>query len=177
MTTSSADAGSGRSLLPVAEARAAILDQLQPIAGWERVAVRGALGRVLAEDIIAPYNVPAHDNSAMDGWAVRHADLSPNGETRLTGAVVDQAALHGLLTHWLDRLAPGGSAWLVVQRHLGGLVPEGARVLPLGGELVEQACRPASQRVDLREIEHEPGEVAAQAFLRQTNRSEITDLI
>ena len=49
MTTSSADAGSGRSLLPVAEARAAILDQLQPIAGWERVAVRGALGRVLAD--------------------------------------------------------------------------------------------------------------------------------
>ncbi len=83
MTTSSADAGSGRSLLPVAEARAAILDQLQPIAGWERVAVRGALGRVLAEDIIAPYNVPAHDNSAMDGYAVRAQDLGANGETAL----------------------------------------------------------------------------------------------
>ena len=89
MTTSSADAGSGRSLLPVAEARAAILDQLQPIAGWERVAVRGALGRVLAEDIIAPYNVPAHDNSAMDGYAVRAADLSAEGEAAL--AVVGTA--------------------------------------------------------------------------------------
>jgi 16S rRNA (guanine1207-N2)-methyltransferase len=32
---------------------------------------------------------------------------------------IGKVALHGLLTHWLDRLAPGGSAWLVVQRHLG----------------------------------------------------------
>lgn len=32
---------------------------------------------------------------------------------------IGKAALHGLLTHWLDRLAPGASAWLVVQRHLG----------------------------------------------------------
>ena len=83
MTTSSADTGSGRSFLPVGEARAAIFDKLQPIAGWERVAVRGALGRVLAEDIIAPYNVPAHDNSAMDGYAVRAQDLGANGETAL----------------------------------------------------------------------------------------------
>ena len=77
MTTSSADTGSGRSFLPVSEARAAIFDKLQPIAGWERVAVRGALGRVLAEDIIAPYNVPAHDNSAMDGYAFAGSQLVP----------------------------------------------------------------------------------------------------
>ncbi len=32
---------------------------------------------------------------------------------------IGKAALHGLLTHWLDRLTPDGSAWLVVQRHLG----------------------------------------------------------
>ncbi len=81
MTTSSADTGNGRSFLPVDEARAAILDGLSPIAGWERVAVRGALGRVLAEDIIAPYNVPAHDNSAMDGYALRADDLAADGET------------------------------------------------------------------------------------------------
>ena len=89
MTTSSADTGNGRSFLPVDEARAAILDGLSPIAGWERVAVRGALGRVLAEDIIAPYNVPAHDNSAMDGYAVRAGDLAADGETAL--AVVGTA--------------------------------------------------------------------------------------
>src|SRR5690606_8645246 len=84
MTTSSADTGSGRSFLAVDEARAAIRAALQPIPGWERVAVRGALGRVLAEDIIAPYNVPAHDNSAMDGYAVRAQDLRADGETPLS---------------------------------------------------------------------------------------------
>ena len=49
----------------------------------ERVPVRSALGRVLAEDVLAPVDVPAHDNSAMDGWAVRFADLGAEGETVL----------------------------------------------------------------------------------------------
>ncbi|HAF54030.1 MAG TPA: molybdopterin molybdenumtransferase MoeA [Thauera sp.] len=83
MTIPSFETGSGRSLLPVAEARTAILNGLQPIPGWERVAVRNALGRVLADDIVAPYNVPAHDNSAMDGYAVRAQDLADSGETAL----------------------------------------------------------------------------------------------
>src|SRR6185436_10910939 len=41
----------------------------------ERVAIREALGRVLAEEIVPKIDVPAHDNSAMDGYAVRFADL------------------------------------------------------------------------------------------------------
>jgi len=73
-----------RQSLRVAEARQAILDALSPISGFERVPVRDALGRVLADDVIAPFNVPAHDNSAMDGYAVRAADLSADGETRLS---------------------------------------------------------------------------------------------
>lgn len=70
--------------LTTAEARQTILGRLSPITGWERVNVRGALGRVLAADVIAPCNVPAHDNSAMDGYAVRFADLNSQGETPLT---------------------------------------------------------------------------------------------
>ena len=45
-----------------------------PVAGVERVAIREALGRVLAEPVRSPFDVPAHDNSAMDGYAVRTAD-------------------------------------------------------------------------------------------------------
>jgi molybdopterin molybdotransferase len=45
--------------------------------------MRASLGRVLAADVISPIDVPAHDNSAMDGYAVRFADLAPTGETRL----------------------------------------------------------------------------------------------
>jgi molybdopterin molybdotransferase len=62
--------------MPVEKARAFIHQFLTPIAGVARVPVRSALGRVLAEDIISPVNVPAHRNSAMDGWAVRFTDLS-----------------------------------------------------------------------------------------------------
>ena len=50
----------------------------------EHVALRAALGRVLAEDITSPVDVPAHDNAAMDGYALRGTDLAEAGETRLT---------------------------------------------------------------------------------------------
>ena len=69
--------------LSVERARQYLSDTVQPVAGHERIFVRQALGRVLAEDVISPVDVPAHDNSAMDGWAVRFTDLSPDGETRL----------------------------------------------------------------------------------------------
>jgi len=67
----------------MAAARQAILAPLTAIAGRERVSIRDALTRVLAEPVIAPCNVPAHDNAAMDGYAIRHVDLAPAGTTRL----------------------------------------------------------------------------------------------
>src|SRR6185436_979329 len=67
--------------MPVAKARAFIHQFLTPVTGVMRVPVRSALGRVLAEDIVSPVNVPSHRNSAMDGWALRGADLAAEGET------------------------------------------------------------------------------------------------
>ena len=69
--------------LPVDRARQLILSLVVPPGGRERVFVRQALGRVLAADVMAPADVPAHDNSAMDGYAVRHADLAAAGATSL----------------------------------------------------------------------------------------------
>jgi len=69
--------------LPVADALRIIRGCVTPVPMIERVALRSALGRVLAEDIVSPFDVPAHDNTAMDGWAVRHADLAAEGETVL----------------------------------------------------------------------------------------------
>ncbi|MEO7254471.1 MAG: gephyrin-like molybdotransferase Glp [Casimicrobium sp.] len=60
--------------MPVDKAREFISQVLTPITTTERVHIRAALGRVLAEDIISPLDVPGHDNSAMDGWAYRHTD-------------------------------------------------------------------------------------------------------
>ena len=69
--------------MPVDKARALIARFLTPLAVTERVHVRAALNRVLAEDVISPINVPSNDNSAMDGYAVRFADLKSDGEVTL----------------------------------------------------------------------------------------------
>ncbi len=74
--------------LAVDKARAVVRAFLTPVTTNERVAVRSALGRVLGEDVVSTLDVPAHDNSAMDGYALRHADLKAEGETvlRLAGS-------------------------------------------------------------------------------------------
>jgi molybdopterin molybdotransferase len=70
--------------LPVAKANEVIRSFVKPVSGIERLPVRAALGRVLAKDIVSPINVPSHDNSAMDGYAVRGADLRADGPVSLT---------------------------------------------------------------------------------------------
>ncbi|MFO1312110.1 MAG: gephyrin-like molybdotransferase Glp [Burkholderiales bacterium] len=69
--------------MPVERARALIRQFLTPVTASERVHVRQALDRVLAQDVTSPIAVPGHDNSAMDGWAVRFADLRADGESEL----------------------------------------------------------------------------------------------
>lgn len=69
--------------MPVAKAREFIARFLTPVTAVERLHLRAALGRVLAEDVVSPLDVPAHNNSAMDGYALRFADLKAAGDTRL----------------------------------------------------------------------------------------------
>ena len=69
--------------LHVDKAREAIRACLAPVEGSQRVPLRAALGRVLAQGIVPSIDVPAHDNSAMDGYAVRGADLKPDAEAIL----------------------------------------------------------------------------------------------
>ena len=77
-------------LLPVADAERLIAERVTPVDGRETVALREAMGRVLAQDTIAPLNVPPFDNSAVDGFAVRGDDLDAVAEKRL--AIVDRIA-------------------------------------------------------------------------------------
>jgi len=69
--------------MAVDRARELIRQFLTPVSATERVHVRAALDRVLAEDLVSPIAVPGHDNSAMDGWAVRFADLASERDTEL----------------------------------------------------------------------------------------------
>jgi molybdopterin molybdotransferase len=69
--------------LPVAKANEVIRSFIETVSGVEKLPVRAALGRVLAKDIVSPIDVPSHDNSAMDGYAVRSDDLG-GGELATT---------------------------------------------------------------------------------------------
>jgi len=91
-------------LISVEEALRMILSQIK-ILGTERVDILNGLGRVLAEDIHAPFNVPPFDNSAMDGYAVKFVDIegaSPGSPVRLrvvadlpAGSVASQPLQNG----------------------------------------------------------------------------------
>ncbi|MCA0425760.1 MAG: molybdopterin molybdotransferase MoeA, partial [Proteobacteria bacterium] len=73
----------GGAMLTVKAAVALIRERVQPVEESETVSLGQADGRVLADAVLAPVAVPPFDNSAVDGYAVRHADLSPTEETRL----------------------------------------------------------------------------------------------
>ena len=75
-------------LLPVDEVERIIRERVTPVVETERVALGAAGGRVLARDVVAPIDLPPFDNSAVDGYAVRHGDLAAGAETRL--AVVER---------------------------------------------------------------------------------------
>ena len=104
-------------LLSVAEAQARILDGVTAVTETETLPVRAALGRVLAEDVSSPIDVPSHTNSAMDGYAVRAADLPADGVTEFPVPGTSWAG-----RPWLTPIEPGQA----VQIMTGGMMPEGA---------------------------------------------------
>ena len=71
-------------LLPLDDMERLIGERVAPVAETEHVPLRGACGRVTAADIKAPVDLPPFDNSAVDGYAVRHADLRADGDSTLT---------------------------------------------------------------------------------------------
>ena len=91
-------------LLPIDEVERIIRERVMPVAETETVPLGAAYGRVMASDVAAPISLPPFDNSAVDGYAVRSADLDPAAETRLaiTGRV---AAGHAAA----QALAPGAA--------------------------------------------------------------------
>ena len=104
--------------MPVAKAREHIASFLRPVTATERINVRAALGRVLAEDILSPLDVPAHDNSAMDGYALKYDDLRADASVTLN--LVDETAFAGRpIAHTLKS---GDAARIMT----GGVMPQGA---------------------------------------------------
>ena len=108
--------------LRVQDAQRIIRDFVQPVRAVEMVALRAALGRVLARDLVSPINVPAHDNSAMDGYALRGGDLPAEGTVTLNVVGVAYAGKP------LDIVPDPGEC---VRIMTGGVMPAGCdSVLP-----------------------------------------------
>ena len=112
--------------MPVAKARELIARFLTPVSAIERLNIRAALGRVLAEDVTSPLDVPSHDNSAMDGYAVRHADLKSEGDTtlKIAGSSFAGAPFQGSIEPlecvriMTGGVVPSGTDTIVMQEHV-----------------------------------------------------------
>jgi molybdopterin molybdotransferase len=103
--------------MPVDVALARIKAALTPLTHIESVAVRDALGRVLAMDVKAPFDVPPHRNSGRDGYAINDADL---------GAGDGIAALTVVGTSWAGKPFTGTVAsGSTVRIMTGASMPEG----------------------------------------------------
>ena len=104
-------------LLAVDEVERIIRERVRPVGEIETVALSAADGRVIARDVVSPIDLPPFDNSAVDGYAVRHADLAAGAETRL--AVVERVAAG----HAAARSLAAGAA---VRIFTGAPMPAGA---------------------------------------------------
>jgi molybdopterin molybdotransferase len=118
--------------MPVAKARELIRGFLSPVAAIERVHVRQSLGRVLAAAVISTLDVPGHDNSAMDGYAVRFADLKPEAETLLTRVGESFAG-----KPWQGRTIGPGEC---VRIFTGGVMPSGADTVVMQERVSEDSA-------------------------------------
>ena len=122
--------------LSVDSAQAMLAGAVAPVTEVEQLPVQQALGRVLASDIISPISVPAHDNSAMDGYALHGADLAGGGSVSLQVADTILAGQPGTVA-----IVPGQCARIMT----GAMMPAGCdSVLPQ--ELVQERVQERVQQ-------------------------------
>lgn len=87
----------GEGLMAMDAALEMLETRLTPVVDRETLPLNACTGRILAKDIVAERDVPPHDNSAVDGYAVYFDDLSPDGSTELpiVGRVAAGQSLEG----------------------------------------------------------------------------------
>ena len=123
---------SGQTLMPIEDALALLLKSANPPEQVEILPLAEAQGRVLAEDLSSGINVPPHDNSAMDGYAVNSADLSEQAEKRLP---VSQRIPAGKMG---TKLQAGSAARIFT----GAPIPPGADAV-----VMQEVCKPDGDAV------------------------------
>ncbi len=115
-------------LMALDDALAQLLAQAQPLADTDKVATANADGRVLAQSLVSALHVPPHDNSSMDGYAVRCADLLDASNTHPVALPVSQRIAAGQSG---GALQPG----TVARIFTGAPVPAGADAIVMQEEV------------------------------------------
>ena len=117
-------------LRPLDEALAELLGYALPLTGSERVSTFDADGRVLAQDLVSPLQVPPQDNSSMDGYAVRAAEIAAgfDGDAGMVLPVSQRIAAGNAGAP----LAPGSVARIFT----GAPVPQGADAIVMQEDTV-----------------------------------------
>jgi len=123
-------------LISVAAARERMLASVAPPADVERIALTEALGRVVAEAVRSPVDVPPADNSAMDGYALRAADLGGGGAPLPIAARIQAGVAP-------EALAPGTAARIFT----GAVVPDGADTV-----VMQEHCREDAGRLIVEQL-------------------------
>ena len=125
--------------LPVAQAQAFIAQLVPKVQAVESLALRSALGRVLARDVISAIDVPAHDNSAMDGYALRSSELRADADTLISvagtafaGARFAGPALPGQGVRIMTGAVMPGGLDTVVPQEFTRTEPDGRIRIPAG---------------------------------------------
>jgi molybdopterin molybdotransferase len=152
--------------LHVEKAREAMRACITPIRESEVVAVRSALGRVLAQEIVPGINVPAHDNSAMDGYALRFADIGqPLTEigTALAGKPYGGSVGPGQCVRIMTgAVMPAGADTIVIQEVVKR---EGGRIVVPPGQKRAQNVRYAGEDLKIGVPVLKPGKLLRPAEL------------
>ena len=105
-----------QTLMPLEQALAELEARAVPVKSTQQVPLKESLGRVLAEDLVSTINVPPADNSAMDGYAIRVADLFENNKSEI---IVSQRICAGETG---ENLSPNTAARIFT----GAPIPAGA---------------------------------------------------
>ena len=127
----------GKALIPLEEALAQMCAMVPRPLATEALALENALGRILADDLLSPTALPRWDYSAMDGYAVRLAELEVAAAHRLP---VSQRIPAG---HPALPLQPGSAARIFT----GSTLPSGADTV-----VIQEDCRAEGNHVEVQRL-------------------------
>jgi molybdopterin molybdotransferase len=159
-------------LLPVALAQDFIAQLVPRVQAVESLALRSALGRVLARDVVSPIAVPAHDNSAMDGYALRSAELQTGADTLIgvagtafAGSPFSGAVLPGQGVRIMTGAVMPAGLDTVVPQELSRSNPDGRIRIPAGSVCAGDNRRLAGEDLALGEPALRAGRILTPADL------------